>query len=174
MPSHYLNQCWVIVNWTLRRNKFQLNKKETFSFTNRHLKISSMKLRPFCPRGDDSTCTSAPYTNVRTRAVLSPWHLWEFKHAQGCHSSDQPFFHGGKRCHAYSFMSLSSKYTTYSLTSFTVMSNGRHDVSEHRQLHCLFNSLMRLTTKKTSKCRINGPVWGESNGDRLIPLADGQ
>ena len=24
MPSHYLNQCWNIVNWTLR-NKFQLN-----------------------------------------------------------------------------------------------------------------------------------------------------
>ena len=24
MPSHYLNQCWIIVNWTLR-NKLQLN-----------------------------------------------------------------------------------------------------------------------------------------------------
>ena len=27
MPSHYLNQCWVIVNWTLR-NKFQWNFNE--------------------------------------------------------------------------------------------------------------------------------------------------
>ena len=30
-PSHYLNQCWVIVNWTLR-NKLQWNFNQTTKF----------------------------------------------------------------------------------------------------------------------------------------------
>ena len=48
-PSHYLNQCWDIVNWTLR-NKLQwhLNERHIFSFKKIHLKMSSGKCRPFC------------------------------------------------------------------------------------------------------------------------------
>ena len=48
-PSHYLNQCWNIVNRTLG-NKLQwnLNAIETFSFKEMHLKLSSAKWRPFC------------------------------------------------------------------------------------------------------------------------------
>ena len=53
-PSHYLNQCWFIVNWTLR-NKLQWNfiKIQNFSFRKMHLKISSVKLRPFCSGRDE-------------------------------------------------------------------------------------------------------------------------
>ena len=36
------------------------------------------------------------------------------------------------------------------------MSHGQHDVSNHRQLHCLFNHLFRRTSKKTSKLRVTG------------------
>ena len=45
-PSHYLNQCWIIVNWTLR-NKLLWNfiKIQNLSFTKMHLKMSSAKLR---------------------------------------------------------------------------------------------------------------------------------
>ena len=52
--SHYLNQYWFIVNWTLR-NKHQcnLNKNTKLLFTKMHLKISSAKYRPFCPGGDE-------------------------------------------------------------------------------------------------------------------------
>ena len=48
-PSHYLNKCWHIVNWTLR-NKLQWNFIEIlrFSFKKMHLKVSSAKWRPFC------------------------------------------------------------------------------------------------------------------------------
>ena len=48
--SHYLNQCWTIVKWTLR-NKFQWKFIEilTFSFKKICLNISSAKWRPFCP-----------------------------------------------------------------------------------------------------------------------------
>ena len=48
-PSHYLNQCWIIVHWNLK-NKLQwnLNKICTFTFKKMHLKMSSVKWRPFC------------------------------------------------------------------------------------------------------------------------------
>ena len=53
-PSHYLNQCWVIVNRTLR-NQLQWNLIEiqNFSFTKMHWKMSSAKWRPFCPGEDE-------------------------------------------------------------------------------------------------------------------------
>ena len=49
VPSHYLNQCLVIVNWNLR-NKLQWNivKNQIISFKKMHLKMS-VKWRPFCP-----------------------------------------------------------------------------------------------------------------------------
>ena len=49
VPSHYLNQCWFIINWTLG-NKFQcnLNENSNFSFKKMHLKILSAKWQPFC------------------------------------------------------------------------------------------------------------------------------
>ena len=51
-PSNYLNQCWNIVNWTLR-NKLKWNFSQN-SYLENPSKISSTKWRPFCPGGDDS------------------------------------------------------------------------------------------------------------------------
>ena len=49
-PSHYLNQCWVIVNWTLSR-KLQWNlNKNTKLFIGGN---AFVKLWPFCPEGDE-------------------------------------------------------------------------------------------------------------------------
>ena len=49
MPSHYLNQCWNIVNWTLG-NKLQWNFIQTrsFSFMQVDLKMLSGKWWLFC------------------------------------------------------------------------------------------------------------------------------
>ena len=48
MPSHYLNQCWNIVNWALR-NKFQWNFDEnTTIFIQENDLLPSGKWRPFC------------------------------------------------------------------------------------------------------------------------------
>ena len=50
-PSHYLNQCCNIVNWTepLRTNFSEiLIKILTFSFKKIHFKVSSAKWQPFC------------------------------------------------------------------------------------------------------------------------------
>ena len=54
MPSHYLNQCGVIVDWTIR-NKLprNFNQNRIFFIRKIHLKMSSAKWRPFCPGGDD-------------------------------------------------------------------------------------------------------------------------
>ena len=47
-PSHYLNQCWNVVNWTLRNElKWILIEIQTFSFKIMHMKMSSAKWRPF-------------------------------------------------------------------------------------------------------------------------------
>ena len=44
VPSHYLNQCWVIVNWVLVGNLQEiLVKIHQFSFKKMHLKMSSAK-----------------------------------------------------------------------------------------------------------------------------------
>ena len=41
------------------------------------------------------------------------------------------------------------------------MSFERHGVSSQRQFDCLFNHLVRLTSKTTSKFSITGPLWVE-------------
>ena len=45
-------------------------------------------------------------------------------------------------------------------------------MSNNRQLYSSFNSLPMHTPKETQKCRISGPLWGESC-DRWIPLRKG-
>ena len=50
-PSHYLNQCLNIVDWTLR-NKLQWNfyrNSNIFIHEKMHLKMASAKWRPFSP-----------------------------------------------------------------------------------------------------------------------------
>ena len=63
-PSHYLNQWWHIVNWTLR------NKPVKFHFMNMHMKIPFAKWWPFCPRGDELTFVVMAVTYVST--------LWQY------------------------------------------------------------------------------------------------
>ena len=48
-PSHYLNQCWNIVNWALR-NKLQwnLDRNQQIFIQENISKMSSGKWRPFC------------------------------------------------------------------------------------------------------------------------------
>ena len=48
-PSHYLNQCWNIVNSNLR-NKLQLKLQQNsyISFRKMHLNVSSVKWQQFC------------------------------------------------------------------------------------------------------------------------------
>ena len=73
-PSHYQNQCWVIVNWTIR-NKLQWNFSQIrkFSFTKIHLIPSSAKWWPFYRAGDELSMT-ANYNPVIQVLLLGTKH----------------------------------------------------------------------------------------------------
>ena len=48
-PSHYLNHCWNIVNWTLwNKLQWNCNRNSNIFIKKMHLKMSSAKWRPFC------------------------------------------------------------------------------------------------------------------------------
>ena len=52
-PSHYLNQCWAIVYWTLRSKLQSISIKiQNVLITKMHLNTLPAKCQPFCPRGD--------------------------------------------------------------------------------------------------------------------------
>ena len=61
-----------------------------------------------------------------------------------------------------------------SLESITVMSYEHHDILNHWQVNCLFNSLFRLTSNNSLRICISGSLWGESTTDWWIPLSKGQ
>ena len=56
----------------------------------------------------------------------------------------------------------------------SVTSYGRHGISDHQWLDCLFNILFRLTTKKISKLCINDPLWGANHQWAADSLHKGQ
>ena len=59
VPSHYLNQCWNIVNWTLGKSFSEiLTKIHIFSFKNMHLKMLSGNWQTFCLSLNVITITS--------------------------------------------------------------------------------------------------------------------
>ena len=60
-PSHYLNQCLIIVNWTLRNKFSEIRIKiQNFSFMKMHLKMLSAKLQPYFPGRDELRKWSFP------------------------------------------------------------------------------------------------------------------
>ena len=68
--SLYLNQCWIIVNCTLRnklRWYFNQNKKKNIPFTKMHLKISSVKWWPCCSGRDEFKKGPLEYSSFITK-----------------------------------------------------------------------------------------------------------
>ena len=101
MLSHYLNQCWLIVNWA-PGNKCQWNSNKNFIICHQEkciLKCHLPKWWPFCPGGDEliptgNLLSDTPLTdsftchynehgnytaNSLTKYVLSVWHTSNFK-----------------------------------------------------------------------------------------------
>ena len=72
-PSHHLNQCCVIINWTLR-DKLQWNfsqNTKNAKYTKLHLKISSVKWWPFCSGGEE--LSPVVWRPLASFACWSPW-----------------------------------------------------------------------------------------------------
>ena len=59
-------------------------------------------------------------------------------------------------------------FTAVCVSSIKMMLHEHHDITNHRQINCLFNSLFRLTTKEIPKHRITGPLWRESTNLMVI------
>ena len=53
--------------------------------------------------------------------------------------------------------------------SYILWSNEHCGSSNYWLLNCLFNSLLRLTTKRTLKFHIIGNLWEESTSDHIFP-----
>ena len=51
----------------------------------------------------------------------------------------------------------------------TVMSGERYDVPNHRQINCLFNSLLEINYKENTNGPHHWSLWGESTGYRWTP-----
>ena len=83
--SNLSNQCMVIGHWSI----------QIFSFMKMHLKISSVKWRPFCPGGDESRFISLhdptnPLLNV-TFFVQNTLRDYSNIRQKGCHCADDSF-----------------------------------------------------------------------------------
>ena len=52
-----------------------------------------------------------------------------------------------------------ARITPYHTECITVTTHGHHGVSNYQQIDCLFNSLLKLASKKTSKPRITCHRW---------------
>ena len=74
VPSHYLNQCWFIVNWTLG-NKLQWNSNQNIDILIQimHLKMSSANCQSFCSSLDVSSIMHAGWrrTSISDAGQLS-------------------------------------------------------------------------------------------------------
>ena len=72
-PSHYLNQCWVIVNWTLR-NKFQWNSNHnTKLFIHRNASENIIcEMAAILPRGK-WVATNMQQAITRTNVDKGMW-----------------------------------------------------------------------------------------------------
>ena len=53
------------------------------------------------------------------------------------------------------------------------LSNKNRGILIQPHIHCLFNSLIKLTSNITFKLRITGPLWGESIDNRWLTLTKG-
>ena len=73
--------------------------------------------------------------------------------------------------HNVAMTKLIPPWTTQVMTMTLHKHNG---ITYHWQIDCLFNSLLRMTTKKTSKLHITRPFWGETTSHQRIPLTKGQ
>ena len=126
---------------------------------------------------------------MRSREVLKPWdwevkllhrfEIWQAHWQYCCRGTCQ-----NSKCKYCTFETSQDHKTSYRILKWdprnvclgrwldvqymTVMSH-EHDISNHWQLECLFNSVFRLTTKKKPRLHNIGPLWGDSTSDWLFP-----
>ena len=75
-PSHYLNQYWIVVSWTIT-NKLKWNfNQNTKHFIHKNAPENIVcKMGPFCPRKDElrQRATSCLYVSNGDNSILMPF-----------------------------------------------------------------------------------------------------
>ena len=118
-PSHCLNQCWIIVNWTLGNN-IQWNYNN-----DKYILILENAFR---------------YIVCKTAAIL--------------------FRLRCDKCIVNLWVAVYMWTTIWPPTSLHWRHNDHDGVSNHQPHGCLLNRLFGRRSKKTSKLRVIGFVWG--------------
>ena len=162
-PSQFLNQCWNIVNWTLR-NKPQWNLNwnsyifiEENVFENVIWKKAAILSQPQCQ-------TVSVWKMPSHRPV---WRLFFFIKIRGqlyyiYNGNLTPAIVMGLRCMHGSFSWFFETVDTMTkINHLFILHCINQGISNHWPIIYLFSSLFRLTTKETSRLRIFGPLWGE-------------
>ena len=153
MPSHFLNQHWNIVNWTLG-NKLQwnFNHNSYIFFQEMHLKMSSGKWQPFC---------------LDLNVLNDSWKL------DLCYS-----FHYCAVCNTllsfFTIMQPNLWYRTVSSNNvITMMSHESHGISYHQQLKLNYWPFVRwlwFLSQMASNAGII-PMWWNHHGHDTIGIA---
>ena len=162
MSSHYLNYCWVIVNWS-PRNKLQWN----FNQTTKRLIHKNTSETIICEMA--VILSRGRWVDVVTIFC----NLWVgYKRYELNVGGVAPFV-------------MNSSYITVTVSRCGLMQqsnmiplqwchNERDDVSNHQPHDCLLNRLFGRRSKKTSKLRVTGlcagnsPMTGEFLAQRTI------
>ena len=113
-------------------------------------------------------------------------HRWAYQNVLSLFKPWAIFYQGGRQTYGQTLSSylsvvwllpvaLSFPMSVYvsRWVRITMTSHEHLSFSNHRQLHCLFNRLFKLTSRKTSKFCITSPLWVEPTDDRWIPLTKG-
>ena len=116
MPSHYLNQCWVIVDWTLRNIlQWYFSQKLIFFIQENAFENVGLIWRSFCPEEDELIImqwlimwlwvTSHHKCKIWTHDDIIKWkhfpRYWPF--VRGIHWSPVNSLHKGQWCRALMF-----------------------------------------------------------------------
>ena len=158
MPSHYLDQCWNIVNWT-PKNKLQWNfnqnscifiQENPFEYV--VWKMAALSSRPRC-------VNNVQWRNVVHIAGIPPRYPWRAPHWKGL--SDVSFLLITESQYKIKSFIASSFYGLLS-AAFQWRHNERDGDSNHRLLGCLLYRLFRRRSQKTSQLRITGHFKGNT------------
>ena len=148
-PSHYLNQCWVIVNWTLR-NKLQWNFNQHTKFSNHENASENIvcEMVAILSRGDELTFVFVSKINKPAYKASLSAYICFFQYIEG-----------------------ETNWLPVCRQHFPLQwrHNGLDGVSNHQPHHCLLSRLVGRRSKKTSKLRVTGLCAGNSPGTGEFP-----
>ena len=156
MPSHYLNQCWVIGKWTLR-NKCEWNSNQnTKLFIHENASENTVcQMEAILSKGRWVKQDAATWQGWEDTRIVVP---------QTATRQHAPFghVHSEYKLAVMSFITRIWFCTRHYVIAVNIYislqwhHNGHDSVSNHQPCECLLSRLIRRRSKKASKLRVIG------------------